>query len=223
LNMNMGVRCVGDEATSAAEVATGHIRQLITTGELAAGEVLREDDLAARLGMSRTPLREAIARLETEGLVVSRPHRSAVVFKPSADDLREIYEMRIALESLAARLATERAGPDDVAELQRLWEELDETPPGRGWVRRNRAFHLRLYRVSGRDRLLRMIENLRDQSEPYVRMFVVFGHGSEAQEDHRRLIDAVRAGDSDKAARATAEHLTSTMTTVMAELEAEGD
>lgn len=211
------------ESQSAAEVAARHIRRLITSGEFGAGEVLREDELAERLGMSRTPLREAIARLETEGLVVSRRHRSAVVFKPSTEELREIYEMRIALESLAARLATRTAGPDDVAELERLWKELDATPPGRAWVRLNREFHLRLYRASGRKRLIRLIENLRDQSEPYVRMLVIFGHGPEAQEGHRRMIDAVRAGDGEGAAQATAEHLTATMTTVMAEMEQEGD
>jgi DNA-binding GntR family transcriptional regulator len=204
---------------TAAELAASEIRRLITTGQLVAGQPLREEELSERLGMSRTPLREAFARLKAEGIVVSDRSRSAVVFKPSSSDLREIYDIRIALESLAARLGAEEAMPSDVAELERIYRELDVVPPGRKWVRLNREFHMGLYALAARPRLVGLIETLRAQSEPYVRMLVAVGHGHEAQEGHREMLEAARAGDGAAAADAVERHLALTVTNVMSELE----
>ncbi|MGH3440568.1 MAG: GntR family transcriptional regulator [Nitriliruptorales bacterium] len=204
---------------TAAEVAALKIRMLIANGHLNAGEVLREEDLSARTGVSRTPVREAIARLKAEGLVTTDRSRSAVVFKPSVADLREIYEMRIALESLASRLAADVATGVGIERLEELHRQLDDAPPGRPWVRLNREFHLAYYEMAGRPRLYGLIENLRAQSEPYVQLLVTLGHGDEAQEGHRELIEAARARDGDAAADACTRHLSLTVTQVMSELE----
>ncbi len=88
------------------------LRQEIVAGELPAGQRLRQVEIARRLGVSTTPVREALAALQREGLVALHPQRGAVVFLPSVDDLREHYEIRIALEELAVGKAAERFEPD---------------------------------------------------------------------------------------------------------------
>jgi DNA-binding GntR family transcriptional regulator len=204
---------------TAAETGAERIRGLIASGRLHAGEPLREEQLSSDLGMSRTPLREAIARLKAEGILVSDRNRSAIVFKPSMEDLREIYDIRVALESLAARLAAVKATHDERLALQDLLSELDCTPPGNAWVRLNREFHQAIYSAARRPRLLRMIDTLRTQSEPYVRMLVSLGHSHDAQEGHRHMLKALLDRDGDAAAKAVADHLSSTVDHVMSELE----
>lgn len=189
------------------------------SGRLGAGEPLREEQLSATLGVSRTPLREAVARLRAEGIVVGEGKRGVSVFKPSVDDLREIYAIRMALEALAARRAAELAGPDDIARLESIYEALEHTERGHRWVRRNRDFHLTYYAIAGWDRLLKYIRDLRIQSEPYVWMLVAYGHSAQAQAGHRELIEAARRSDGDAADDALRRHLNHTVEKVLSELD----
>src|SRR5438094_9849512 len=101
-----------------------HLRTEILANRLTAGSELQETALAAKLGVSRGPVREAIGRLATEGLVVVRPRRGAVVTALSAQEFLAAYQLREALETLAIRLAVPRLGPDELARLQALVEEM---------------------------------------------------------------------------------------------------
>ena len=133
------------------------LRQEIVAGELPAGQRLRQVEIARRLGVSTTPVREALAALQREGLVALHPQRGAVVFLPSVDDLREHYEIRIALEELAVGKAAERFEPAWAAPLEALLEEMRTGPPAESYLELNQRFHSELYARSGRERLVEMI------------------------------------------------------------------
>ena len=196
------------EATSEA------LRELIMSGELPIGSKLRQDELADRLGVSRTPLREAIARLTLEGLVETSAHRTAVVAKPSLHELRESYEIRIELECLAGRLATERRTSETIADLEELFEELEKAEPAHEWAELNSRFHERMYEASGRSLLSQMIAQMRNRTEMFVRIFVTSGFSRTAQEDHRRILEAFKEGDPQGVEAAIREHLTATLVEV---------
>jgi DNA-binding GntR family transcriptional regulator len=150
------------------ELAYTSVRHAILTGELRPGDLLREQDLAGRLGVSKTPVREALRQLEREGLAASAPHRGVVVVGLSLREVREIYEMRSALEPLAAFLA---AGRVTEAGAARLREDL-ERMVGAAEVKNHEAlrllnvrFHATLYDLCGNARLRSTLVDLQDYVE----------------------------------------------------------
>jgi DNA-binding GntR family transcriptional regulator len=202
--------------TTVAELVD-ELRRLILSGSLLAGQALRQDSLAARFGVSRTPLREAVARLEVEGLVVTEPNRGAVVFRPSTRELEEIYDVRLMLEPQAAALAAvKREGewPDELDALERLNDSMAGVA-ALEYARMNSEFHTRLYALSGQSRLCSIIRNLRLQADPYVSMLIGGGGGPQALDDHREIIRLVRAGDGAMVEELTREHLQHTVSRVM--------
>jgi DNA-binding GntR family transcriptional regulator len=193
------------------------LRELILSGSLLAGQALRQDQLAARFGVSRTPLREAVARLEVEGLVVSEPNRGAVVFRPSTRELEEIYDVRLMLEPAAAALAATKREGDWSAELDAL-DQLNGRMAGVAaleYARMNSEFHTRLYALSGQQRLCAIIRNLRLQADPYVSMLIGGGGGPQALADHGEIVRLVRAGDGALVEDLTRRHLQHTVSRVM--------
>ncbi len=137
---------------------------MIMQGELRAGEWLRQERLARELGVSHTPIREALKQLEVEGLVEHVPYRGVRVVEFNVDDVVDIYMMRSALEGLAAAAAAKNASPDDLAELRRLHQEIIAIPmvPETQQALRelNRQFHRRIILASGRTYLIKMLDQL---------------------------------------------------------------
>jgi DNA-binding GntR family transcriptional regulator len=212
-------RLDGPRTISGAVAA--RLRQEIVAGELTAGSRLRQVEIARRLGVSTTPVREALAALQREGLVQLHPQRGAVVFLPSVDDLREHYEIRIALEELAAAKAAERFQPSWAPPLEALLEEMRTGPPAERYLALNQQFHSELYARSGRERLVEMIAGLRDASSAYLNIL-------RAQRDfpvetldaeHHEILAACVACDPERAARAVREHLQGTADRVARQLE----
>ena len=196
-----------DRRTTSEEVAS-RLRQEILRAELRPGTRLRQGAIAARFGVSTTPVREAFALLQAEGLVRIDPHRGAVVFLPSVEDLREYYEIREALEGLAITLAIANLGEALLDELQGLIDRMKQTEDGELWAAMNEDFHRRLYEASGRPRLLSLIRTLRDASSAYIRLYVarqVPGQRSDA--DHQAILDACQAGNAEQARAALAHHM----------------
>src|SRR3954447_20658252 len=147
--------------TIAGQVAE-RLRAEIVAGERAPGSRLRQVEIARGLGVSTTPVREALAMLQQEGLVRLHPQKGAVVFLPSVADLREHYEIRAALEALAAAKAAEHFQRAWATPLAAMLDEMAQGPPAPRYIALNQRFHTTLYEHSQRPQLVDMIAALRD-------------------------------------------------------------
>ena len=188
------------------------IRQMITTGVLPQGEHLREAELAAALGMSRGPVREALVELAREGLVVLRRHRGAQVITLTTEDAEEVYTLRRALERLAVERACGRLTADHLAELDAIldrMQQLDADYSPALAVELDLAFHDALVRAAGHSRLERSWQQVRSQ----IAMFLHDRHLARrdfheiAHPEHRAVRDIVAAGDVGAAIAVIDKHL----------------
>jgi DNA-binding GntR family transcriptional regulator len=206
---HVGIRL---DRTTATEAATRALRELILSAGIPAGAPLRQDELARRLGVSRTPLREALQRLEAEGLVRLDLHKGAVVAKPSIAQVSEIFELQEMLESTAGRAAAARAAESDIAAMRELLAEHAAVTEPTEWGRANVEFHTRLYSISGKPLLLEMIAMLRNRSGLYVHMLARSPAGrSRADSEHAEMVDALAAGDGDALVALIRQHLRTTL------------
>jgi DNA-binding GntR family transcriptional regulator len=197
------------------------LRAQIVAGELESGSKLRQVEIARRFGVSTTPVREALAALQREGLVRLHPQRGAVVFVPTVEDLREHYEIRAALEALAAARTAERFEERWAAPLETWLDEMQTGPEAMRYLELNQRFHTQLYEHCGRPRLVEMIASLRDASSAYLHIYRAAEDFPVARLDaeHRRILAACLARDADEAAAATREHLQNTVEHVATRLE----
>ncbi|MDX6545890.1 MAG: hypothetical protein QOG02_1664 [Gaiellales bacterium] len=187
------------------------LRERILSGDLARGTRLRQALLADELGVSRTPLREALRRLSTEGLVEFSPNRGATVSELDFGDMRHAWSARVALEPGAARLAAERRDGPSIARLQRAIA----SQQGAGSDRQasfaaNREFHLALAAASGNPHLTRFAEMLWVPriGVPIYEAQAALASGSTAwASEHARITEAIAAGDADLAERLTRDHI----------------
>ena len=193
------------------ELVCEHIREAIINGVFAPGERLMEIQMADEMGVSRTPVREAIRKLELEGFVVMIPRRGTYVANLSIKDINDVYEIRISLDVLAAGLAAERIEPEELEELNRLLLEISEaarTGPMDKIVRLDTAFHDVLYKASRNDRLRNIINNLREQITGIRGTSMRYpGRLADTLEEHRALVDSIAARDSERAQAAARIHL----------------
>jgi len=185
------------------------LRDAIRRGVLEPGERLMEVQLAEELGISRTPVREAIRKLEQEGYVIMMPRRGTYVSSVSVHDVKEIFEIRSALESLATGLATRRIEPEELERLRALLIEIEGHIQRRDIdkiVKTDIEFHGLLYQVSRNDRLVTIISNLKEQLARFRTLSMSYpGRLHETLQEHRAMVEAIAAGDVD-AARDAAEH-----------------
>jgi DNA-binding GntR family transcriptional regulator len=194
--------------TRAGAVA-GRIRQLISSGELPPGTRLRQAEFAERFGVSTTPVREAFAALAREGVVRQDAHRGVVVFAPSPDELREVYEIRSALEPLATELAATQLTEDEITEIDRIVTQMKGAKPKR-YFELNRELHSRIYAGARRPRLREIIDGLREPSASYIGVnFTQYeqDYRDQVQAEHEAIVDALRARAPKRAARAMRDHL----------------
>ena len=209
--------------TIAGQVAA-RLKAEILAGERPAGARLRQVEIAQAYGVSTTPVREALATLQREGLVQHHPQRGAVVFLPSVDDLRHHYEIRAALEALAAACtaakAAERFEPAWAPPLEALLDQMLTDVPAATYIALNQRFHTTLYDHSGRTQLVAMIAALRDASSAYLHIYRAAEDFPAARldQEHRAILAACLARDSRRAAAATREHLENTVEHVASKL-----
>lgn len=189
------------------------IREAILSGRLRGGDRLIEDELAESLNVSRGPIRQAIFRLEQEGLVIHETHRGATVAQVSVEDAAEIYSLRRALEALAVTSACERANEADFAPLDAILM-LFQTVPRASMTRRRVAeldidFHDALFRAAHHGRLYRAWEALRSQ----IFVFLLLRDGLPNDyllswyRDHARLLQLIKDRDKDAAAACIEQHI----------------
>jgi DNA-binding GntR family transcriptional regulator len=184
------------------------IRRQIFAGELLPGELLSQKAVAASLGVSRIPVREALRVLDGEGLIVNEPGVGTRVRLFDTDGLRELYEIRQQLEGTLAAHVIEHVTEPDLAELERLVERMDGTQDVHEWSDVNWQFHAVVHRVSRRPTTVRILQHLFAQAEPYSRMFLRSGHHLElAQSQHHELVAMIRRGEVEPLAAAMSRHI----------------
>ena len=196
-----------------SEFAYTRVRDLIMSGELSPGAVLNQAVLAREIGISTTPLREALRRLSQQGLVELDAHRDARVTQLHAEEARDLLEVRLSLDPLAAALAAERRTQPDLAELRAALEGLESLPtdPSVAQLAAHRRFHAALYRSSHNALLVEMLDGLWDTSDRYRR------HGLQVERDdeeraatareHALIVQAVADGDGATAAEVMRAHI----------------
>jgi DNA-binding GntR family transcriptional regulator len=211
-NDSLGENVTPLPTTQSTETALAHerIRQAILNGELAAGTVLKQGELAERYDVGRTPLREALRLLEREGLVEAEPQRRARVAGFSVDDLEELYAMRIELETLAVRYTVPRLSEEDLRKLADHLARMEEAARAEdyeGWQGPHRAFHSGLVARAG-ERLLGTVSLLSDHAERYRHVYTVETPRGWATgiPEHRAILEAAEAGDPAAAAERLARH-----------------
>ncbi len=193
------------------EVVFEALREAIIKGILKPGERLMEIQLAEELGVSRTPVREAFRKLELEGFVVMVPRKGAYVAGISLKDIAAVFEVRAALEGLAAGLAAERITEGELEELERLlvqMAELIEKGEFSEFVKLDTQFHDVLYKSSRNQRLIQILSTLRDEIQRFRAVSLSYpGRMREALEEHRKIVEAIAARDEDLAKKLAAEHI----------------
>jgi DNA-binding GntR family transcriptional regulator len=193
------------------------LRERILIGQLVPGAEIRQEWLARQFGTSRVPIREALSRLQAEGLITLRPRRGFAVTSLDHNEIVEIFELRMVVEEHAMRNATKAQTETDVREVEaliELMESLDASAPHYllEWSSTNRLFHIRLIQSARRKRLSEIALNLRDAIEPYIRIEANFtGQVRDANIEHRQIFDAFKRRDCEAAARLSREHCESTL------------
>ena len=187
------------------------VRTRVISGQLPAGTRIDQDALAAEFSVSRMPVREALRQLGAEGFVTIVPHRGAIVTALSPAEVEEIYEIRAALEGVAARHASQALSADDLDRLRKVLAAMRNEKQIDTWVALNAEFHNAINQASMRPRLLELIQRFREQSQPYIRLYVQRLHKSaQARKEHRAILEALADRDADQAEAAVRAHLVGT-------------
>jgi DNA-binding GntR family transcriptional regulator len=188
-----------------------HLRDEIISGSLIPGTELHELDLASSFGVSRGPIREALGRLATEGLVTIRPRRGAVVRALSSEEFIEAYQVREALEMMAVRLAVPKLTDDDLDVMEKLVDEMAELAESgdvQAFFAANTAFHQRFFEASGNGMLAGLYRQLRGQIDRHrLRSLELRGELARSVAEHRAILSAAGAGDVEQAVSLASEHI----------------
>jgi len=192
------------------EMVFESLREAIIQGRLKPGERLMEIQLAEEMGVSRTPVREAIRKLELEGFVVMVPRKGAYVADISVKDIADVFEVRAALEGLAAGLAAERITTEELEELDRALTKTYEVSKHdlNAIVETDTNFHALIYRASRNERLVQIISNLADQIQRFrATSLAQPGRTKLAIEEHAKIVDAISDRNVELAQTLAREHI----------------
>ena len=204
---------------SLREQVYDRLRAAILSGELAPGAPVIEAEIATTLGASRTPVREALRRLETEGMLEPRGARGSVVRELKRDEVECIFEIREALETLAARRASRRMNARDLTEFARLVEHMQKSVDDPSEMERlDTRFHDRILALAEGQRLKRMLGDLRADISPW--RFIALATAARRQasaEEHAAILDALRAKNEGAIVTTMAHHIVNTKRAVLAQ------
>jgi DNA-binding GntR family transcriptional regulator len=194
------------------------IRERIVSGDLPAGAALNQSSLARELSVSRIPVREAFGVLGGEGLL-RIDNGTGYVTPLSIDELQEIYEIREAVEPLATRIGLAHVGRAQIMVMERHIEEMLDAAGAvdfRSWLRANAAYHRQIYAQSGRRRMIETIDRLTRETDRYLWLFLKKSWNQDTvDQEHRRILEAVRAKNADELESATLDHLRNAHETIL--------
>lgn len=202
------------------------VREQIVNGRLPEDTPIRQDALASELGVSKIPLREALARLEQEGLLKSHANRGYFVQPMSAEQVNEIFALRLAIEPRAAAYASKRATDEDRSRATRAYEDLDNAANTNlaDVAMRNRDFHTSLVRAGGKLLTTQLVERLAILAERYVIAHLQpAGRDARAHLEHRGLYDAWMARDGAQVEKRLKAHIQGTLTDLRTQFAADGE
>lgn len=197
------------------------LREAIQNGDIRPGQRIRQDDIAERLGISPTPVREALRRLEAEGLLIYVPHKGVRVAELSVDDARDIYMVRSLVEGFAAQLAIPNLAAEDIQQLVEL-QGLMEQSLAKGELERltgvNDQWHSLICKAARSRRLQEIITRLWGLF-PWDTFWVIHDRAQHSVEEHRRLLQAIQRRDAEKAERLMRQHIRSAGDSVLGYLQ----
>jgi DNA-binding GntR family transcriptional regulator len=196
---------------SVVELTAEALREKILAGDYPEGAPLRQDALAAELGVSRIPVREALRQLEVEGLVTFSPHVGAIVSTLSLDEIAELFELRALLESELLRRAIPNLTSEVLDRADAVLEAYDaafERGDVATWGELNWEFHSTLLAAAERPLTLNVLSMLHNQSDRYTRLQLALTHGEDrASKEHHAIVDAARSGDGKLAVQQLRSHI----------------
>jgi len=192
------------------------LRRAILDGDLPGGTRLRQVELASEFAVSITPVREALRDLAGEGLVVFDPHRGSTVRRLDLDEVREIYEMRIALEPIMVRRMVGNVDADRLNEADRLIRKLDRIKDRAIWSELNLQFHACFNDTDKSSRLATTLNGLRDSASSYVSLSLQASPDRRAESnlEHAQILESYRNGDTERAIEISVQHMRSTLLTI---------
>lgn len=215
-----------DEYLPLRDVVFNTLRQAILTGELKPGERLMEIHLADRLGVSRTPIREAIRKLELEGLVVMIPRKGAQVAKITEKNLKDVLEVRRALDMLAVKLACQRMSEDDKIELKKACDEFAgviQKSNTKDITEADVRFHDIILKSTNNDRLIQLVNNLAEQMYRYRLEYIKdSSYHNRLVQEHEAIYYAIINKEEEKAAQAVVVHIDNQEKTIIEHLHLNG-
>lgn len=193
------------------DVIFNTIREAIIAGELKPGERLMEVQLAEKMGVSRTPVREAIRKLELEGMVEMIPRKGAHVAEVSVKDIMDVLEVRASLDGLATSLAAMRITPEEVKELKHVYSQFVanvEKENVNGTIKKDVEFHDVIYRASRNDKLIQISNNLKEQVQRFRVIYLKgFGSTRDVIREHDQIIEAITTNNSEIAQKIAYDHI----------------
>lgn len=196
---------------TAEEYVYQQLRREILAGDIRGGTPLNQDEIAARLRVSRTPVRQAFLRLGSDGLITNRPNRGSVVTSLTAHDILQLFEIRAVLEGFAASLAVRNLDKRARKQLESRVAVLESSQAtSKRWVDLHDEFHELLCTLAGRPLLTESVHTVRQRVVPYLRLYLSANKGAEIRGyEHLTLLDAIATGDPGVADRAMREHVMS--------------
>ncbi|MGH9245314.1 MAG: GntR family transcriptional regulator [Acidimicrobiales bacterium] len=211
-----GLELNQQERRTAHQLARDTLRRAILSGQIPAGTRLVQSDIAQRLMVSTTPVREALRDLATEGLIRLDAHRGAIVRKLDADELEELYRVRQLLEPEIIRLAVERMTDEELDAAEAIQDRADEEQNLAVWADFNRQFHSAFIAAARSPRLASIVHNLLDSATVYIAASLMYDEHrrEEGNAQHRQLLDAVRRRDADTAVDVMLTHIRQTVESV---------
>ncbi len=201
-----------EEVKPLREIIASTIRNYIIEGKIKPGERLLEPNVAKLLGVSRTPLREAFLQLESEGFLKFNPRKGALVTETSLEDAEETYEIKGALEALAASLASSNITPQQIDELIVINKKMESIANSKkkdykNFLELNSIFHQKIYEVCGNEKLKKTIKTLRNQTLRYNYIFLsLLSHLNESVNEHYEIIQALKKGNQKEVELAVKNH-----------------
>lgn len=193
---------------SASEVIATHLREAIISGQFAEGEPVRQDDVARLFNVSKIPVREALKRLEAEGLVSFQRNKGAVVTVLTEPELAQIFEVRVLLETQIIRLAVPNMTEATFVQAEAICAEFVHESDAARWSELNWAFHACLYEPAKRPFMMQLIRSIHDKVERYLRVQMSIHEGKQGADlEHREILNACRNGKGDLCAELIERHI----------------